>query len=78
MTQPVFGLKVRPRPYKCTACSQEQEVQTNHTDACYAICGSCSWKMGAHEGVMLFGKMHRTFTYTGEAPTAEEINPHAL
>jgi predicted nucleic acid-binding Zn ribbon protein len=66
-----FGLKVEYRPYECTACGHEVEIQTNHTDNCYSICKGCSWKgEGFGEGVRipaLGNGIYRAFKYSGDS-----------
>ncbi len=37
-------MKLTYRPYKCAACGNVQELQTNHIGNCYAHCPNCSWK----------------------------------
>jgi hypothetical protein len=41
---PEFGLRLEYRPYVCTFCGREKEIQTNHTDVCFDHCPGCSWK----------------------------------
>lgn len=72
-----YGLMVMYRHYECTACGHAQEVQTNHTGTCYAVCQSCSWKVHAHPGVHMLGSMHRLFKYAGPPVQDAERNPHA-
>ena len=30
------------KPYKCTGCSQEKEIGTNHWGECYPYCNICN------------------------------------
>lgn len=67
---PKFGLPHAHRPYVCTVCGHEQEIATNHTDQCSAICKGCSWKgigFGAgHQIPALGSHTYRVFRYAGE------------
>lgn len=78
MADPVFGLKVAYRPYKCTACGHEDSVSTNHTDLCYSFCNNCSWTCGKYESLMFNGRHYSAFVYNGGPVTEEEKNPHAF
>lgn len=81
MTQPIFGLLVRPRSYRCNYCGHVHDVSTNHTDACFAHCPNCYWRGGTVPDGKVFHPERmdgeRPHTYAGDAPKADEYNPHA-
>jgi len=73
MSKPVFGLKVKPRQYKCRCCGHEQLISTNHTDNCFDQCQNCYWRSAFKEGEYhYFSHQHRPFKYIGLVPTQEE------
>lgn len=64
-----FGLRVTYRPYKCTNCGHEQEIQTNHTGECMDYCKGCSWMPSQGKGYKipaLGGHTYRKFVYNGD------------
>ncbi len=78
--EPIYGLMVRYRPYRCDCCNHVHDIQTNHTGTCFSTCPKCSW----HSAFDSKGNYYRAdigkdrpHYYIGKAPTAEEYNPHA-
>jgi len=64
---PLFGLKALHRPYECTVCGHEQEIETNHTDSCLDYCKGCSWEPSFGEGYavpVLGDRIYRVFVCT--------------
>lgn len=72
---PVFGLMIRYRPYKCTACGHESNISTNHTDVCYDYCTKCSWMCSKYPAMIFGTHYYRAFAYNGGPVTEEEKNP---
>lgn len=73
MSKPVYGLKVKPRLYKCHCCEHEQLCSTNHTDNITDTCQNCYWKSAFKEGEYNYSPLqHRPFKYIGPAPTKED------
>lgn len=75
----IFGLLVRPRPYRCDVCNHVHDVSTNHTDMCFSVCPNCQWRSGFDT----FGRHYRAdigkerpHYYVGEEPGPDEYNPH--
>jgi hypothetical protein len=83
--EPVFGLMVAPRVYRCMLCGYTRPVNTNHTDVCFSYC-ECSWRsgyvgeyLGKHvpELYYIATQKERPCEYVGPDVKPEEINPHA-
>lgn len=73
MSKPVFGLKVKPRQYKCHCCGHEQLISTNHTDNCFDQCQNCYWRSAYKKGEYHFyPRQYRPFKYIGPVPTEEQ------
>lgn len=76
---PQFGLLVRYRPYRCDCCGNVHDVQTNHTDACFAPCPKCSWHGAFDSSGRLWNAMekNRPHVYAGPPVSDNERNPYA-
>lgn len=49
--------KATYKPYVCTNCGHEKEIQTNHYLECYDYCKGCSWKPSFGKGSATFSEV---------------------
>lgn len=78
-SEPVYGLKVQSRPYRCDYCGERFDVSTNHTGPCFAYCKGCSWKgMPDGNGGYARPSHSRPVSYVGGPVANDERNPHAM
>lgn len=70
-----WGMKLAYRPYKCTVCGHEEEIQTNHTGTVSNYCKGCSWKPSfgpGHKIPALGNHTYRVFKYNGQSHSRKE------
>lgn len=78
--EPVYGLLVRYRPYRCDCCGDVHDMQTNHTGPFSGHCPNCSWRYATDSqgrGYRADTQKARPHFYAGGPVAEAEHNPHA-